>query len=106
ESHIAAGVHALFNGAWIGVGRRELFQSHGLRMPDDLLAQSARIYESGETALIVMTSKGEYGVIGVADSIRPEAAAIIETLRRLGVQRTVVLTGDNVKVADSVSRAV
>ena len=45
-------------------------------------------------------------VFGLADQPRPEAAAAVEGLRRAGVERVVMLTGDSERVAASVSARV
>ncbi len=46
------------------------------------------------------------GVIAVADVLRPEAAAVIARLRKLGVKRIAMLTGDHRRVADAIAREV
>ncbi|WP_319422681.1 heavy metal translocating P-type ATPase [Pleurocapsa sp. FMAR1] len=44
------------------------------------------------------------GLIAVADTIRPEAAASIKKLKQLGIEQVVLLTGDNKGTANSVAR--
>jgi cation transport ATPase len=46
------------------------------------------------------------GVIAVADDVRPAAAAAVEALRRTGVQRVVLLTGDHLATARAVAHQV
>lgn len=70
--------------------------------PED--AESARdqvdsVEENGETAVVVTVSGKLAGIIGIADRIRPEARAAIARLREAGIQRVVMLTGDNERVA-------
>jgi Cu2+-exporting ATPase len=43
------------------------------------------------------------GLIPYADQIRPESLDVVETLHRMGVKNTVMLTGDNGTVARAVS---
>ncbi len=43
------------------------------------------------------------GSIAVADRLRPEARAAVDTLKRMGV-RTILLTGDSAQVAEAVGR--
>jgi Cd2+/Zn2+-exporting ATPase len=44
------------------------------------------------------------GLIAIADAIRPDAAAAVAQLKRLGVERVVMLTGDNWRVAEAIGR--
>lgn len=105
QSHTGLGVHALVEETWVGVGREGLFEAHDLSIPAALIEQTQRIRELGQTALMVMTSdEAMYGVIGVADRIRPEAAATIDALKRLGVRKIVVLTGDHERVAQAIAK--
>lgn len=51
--------------------------------------------------------KGEVlGVIAVGDAIRPQAAEAIQKLSRVGIERVVMLTGDNLATAEAVARQV
>ncbi|MHB1015938.1 MAG: HAD-IC family P-type ATPase, partial [Desulfurivibrionaceae bacterium] len=43
------------------------------------------------------------GMIAVADTVRAEAAATMRALKRIGIQETVMLTGDNVRVASAIA---
>jgi Cd2+/Zn2+-exporting ATPase len=45
-------------------------------------------------------------VVAIADTIRPEAAAAVRELKRIGVTRTVMLTGDNRRVAEAIAAQV
>ncbi len=43
------------------------------------------------------------GLIAIADRVRPEAAATITRLKKLGIQQVVMLTGDNRETAETVA---
>jgi Cd2+/Zn2+-exporting ATPase len=104
HSHTGLGVHAQVEGTWVGVGREGLFESHNLQLPADLISNASRMREQGQTALLVYTAvPGLYGVVGVADQLRPEAPAAMQALHSLGVRRRVILTGDHERVARAVA---
>jgi len=46
-----------------------------------------------------------WGLIAIADTVRPEAAASVAKLKALGVERVVLLTGDNTNVATAMASA-
>lgn len=105
HSHTGHGVHARVDGIWVGVGREGLFEAHDIPIPAELVEQARRIRELGQTALMVVTvEEAMCGVIGVADQIRPEAAATIDALKRLGIRRIVILTGDHERVAQAIAK--
>ena len=70
----------------------------------NLLADTVPSLQSdGKTVVLVGTAERLVGVIAVADEVRPAAAAAIEQLRKLGVERTVMLTGDNERTAAAIA---
>lgn len=44
------------------------------------------------------------GYLTVADTLRPDAKTALEQLKALGVERTVILTGDNARTAEEIRR--
>lgn len=56
----------------------------------------------------MVVRKGEHylGVIGVMDTPRPAARNVMAQLREIGIERLVMLSGDNQQVADAVARTV
>ncbi len=104
HSHTGHGVHARVDGVWVGVGREGIFEAHDITVPAELIEQAQRIRERGQTALLVLAvEESMYGVIGVADQIRPEAAATMDALKRLGIRKIVILTGDHERVAMAIA---
>jgi Cd2+/Zn2+-exporting ATPase len=105
HSHTGLGVHAKIGDVWVGIGREGLFEERDQPVPADLLENARRIREAGQTALLIVTGlRNLYGVIGVADQVRPEAATALAALRDLGIRQSVILTGDHERVARAVAR--
>jgi Cd2+/Zn2+-exporting ATPase len=87
------------------VGREGLFASHEIDIPQSIVERSQRIRERGETSLMVITDDPLlFGVIAVADQLRPEATATMVTLKKLGIKTLVMLTGDHERVAKSIAQ--
>jgi Cd2+/Zn2+-exporting ATPase len=105
HSHTGLGIHARVGGTWVGVGREGLFASHEIDIPQSIVERSQRIRERGETSLMVITDDPLlFGVIAVADQLRPEATATMVTLKKLGIKTLVMLTGDHERVAKSIAQ--
>lgn len=58
---------------------------------------------AGRTVVVVGTDSHVCGLIALADTVRPASPAALSDLRRLGVERLVMLTGDNQGTADAVA---
>lgn len=61
-----------------------------------------RLHGDGETTMIVKRDDVFLGVIGVADTLRAEAAETLKRLHELGIEKTMMLTGDNARVAKAI----
>jgi Cd2+/Zn2+-exporting ATPase len=87
------GARADVGGRTVMVGRPELFGAAGTRpRVTELLA---RLEADGRTAVLVGTPEKPSGAISVADPVRTGARDALAALRALGVERIVMLTGDN-----------
>ena len=56
---------------------------------------------------LYMAASGQLvGVICISDPLRPEAAAVLNGLRALGIQNTVMMTGDSERTAAAIAKQV
>jgi Cd2+/Zn2+-exporting ATPase/Cu+-exporting ATPase len=92
------GVVARTGGDEVVVGNRALFRERGL----DASGMGAT---NGDASSEVLVARGGrlLGAIHIADGLRPEAKAAVAGLRAMGL-RTVLLTGDQLGVAQAVAR--
>jgi len=96
------GVVARVDGRELWAGGPRLASDRLGGMPEDALWLETR----GETAMVLGERDRALAVFGLADQPRPEAAAAVSDLRRVGVGRVIMLTGDADQVAASVSTQV
>jgi Cd2+/Zn2+-exporting ATPase len=107
ENHVGLGVHAQVEGCWVGVGREGLFKLHDVSVPRAVREAAQYFRDEGQTALLIVVDRNGFGgVIALADQPRPEAAAALAALKRLGIQQNVILTGDHERVAQAVAQRV
>ena len=88
------------------VGRPEFLRTEGLPMSPATEEALSQQEKQGRTAFLVACNAQVIGVIGLADEIRPETAAGIAALRKLGIKKITMLTGDNAEAAESVARQI
>lgn len=70
-----------------------------------LLSDVERLQDAGATVVLVERNATVIGAIAVRDELRPEAPAAVASLRQSGVDRVVMLTGDNKRTAGALGRA-
>jgi len=58
-----------------------------------------KLQKEGKTAMLVGTGEEITGIIAVADRPRSNSAATLRALKKAGIQKTVMLTGDNTGTA-------
>ncbi|MDR0563574.1 MAG: heavy metal translocating P-type ATPase [Azoarcus sp.] len=95
EFIVAHGVASIIDGQRVVVGSRHFIEDdEGI----DLSACSAtvdRLYREGKTLLYIGFGGKLLGVLVLRDTLRPESADVIRRLRKLGVKKIVMLTGDH-----------
>ncbi len=92
---VAHGMSCPVNGDRLLIGSRHYLEEHEQIRFDEFGAQIAELEAAGKTILYVGTSSEAIGLIGLRDTVRPEAAEVLRQLRRLGVRHLVMLTGDH-----------
>nr|MDP9487963.1 cation-translocating P-type ATPase [Actinomycetota bacterium] len=75
------------------IGSPRLFAERGVPLDGANEALEA-VERAGETPVVLGDEDGPLAVFGLADSLRPDAKATVEALRRAGVGELVMLTGD------------
>lgn len=99
------GAEADVEGTRVLVGSHRLFEERQLCTPA-VHARAAAIEEAGRTVVLLAVDGRVVGLFGLADVVRPAARDTIELLRRHGVGRVVMLTGDAEGTARAVAREV
>ena len=88
------GVTAQVDGKTVAAGNTRLMEKLGLQVPE--------VSEAG--TIVHVAVEGVYaGYLLIADVVKPHSAAAIRALKKAGVRKTVMLTGDAEPVAKAVS---
>ena len=85
------------------VGKAAFIQNQVGGWSEQIIASAQQLEESGKTVVWVAYAGEPLGVIAIADQVRPEAARTIARLKQLGIQKIVMLTGDNDRTAHSIA---
>ncbi|WP_164018899.1 heavy metal translocating P-type ATPase [Pyxidicoccus trucidator] len=98
------GIRAKVGDAAVDVGSLALFE--GDTVPAEIAAEVRKLEESGQTTMVVRKAGRYLGVLGVADTLRAGARHVVHTLKDYGIEHTVMLSGDNALVAQSIAAQV
>ncbi len=88
------------------VGKAAFVQAQTKFVSNALIEQSQQWEAEGKTVVWVAYAGESLGIIAIADTVRPAAAQAISRLKRLGVERIVMLTGDNSRTARSIAEQI
>ena len=106
ESVTGRGVRARVNGQPVEIGNARLFEENGHRLSEDTAAAVARLQSEGRSIMIVRMGDRWLGVLGLADRPREGVKGVLEAMRRIGLKRIVMLTGDHRAVGEAIGKEV
>ena len=107
QSITGRGVKAMVDDQVVTIGKGSLFsESKSSALPPTILETLNQLKASGRTTMIVHRGDKYLGVIGLMDTPRSSARNVIARLRELGIQRMIMLSGDNQQVANAVAKDV
>jgi len=75
-----------------------------LSVPDRVSRQVKDLQKQGKTVMLLGTGQEIKGLVAVADQLRKSSASIIQKLHKLGIEKTVMLTGDNEATGRAIGR--
>jgi Cd2+/Zn2+-exporting ATPase len=105
QAIVGFGVRALVDGEEVLIGKPGLFT--GVRgLTAEVQRTVSQLQEDGRTVMVVRSGRRYLGALGVMDTPRASARAVVTSLHALGIEQTIMLTGDNQRVADAVARHV
>ena len=97
------GIGGLVGGKRFLAGNTKFLENHGVVFKKE--EQSLIQEEKSQGRMLVALGMEDYliGFLSLSDSIRPHAFQTIKELKKLGIERMVILTGDNEVVANEVA---
>jgi Cd2+/Zn2+-exporting ATPase len=98
------GATARFNGEPYWLGSHRYLEERGQETTEVHAALEA-LSQAGRTVVIVGNERHVCGYIALADTVRPSALPAVQALRKMGVEKVVLLTGDNAPTAQAIAQA-
>ena len=98
------GLKGTINGSEV-IGGSLKFISSNIDLNNDIIKKAEMLAENGKTPLLFATNNKLIGIIAVADVIKEDSEQAINELKNMGI-RVVMITGDNEKTANAISKTV
>ncbi len=77
------------------IGNRNLMLSNNLVIHDEIEDYALKMEKAGNTAIFVAIDGEIAGIFSIADQIREDAVEALSFLRKYGIKKIIMLTGDN-----------
>lgn len=98
------GASAVLAGRPVWIGSHRLLEERGQETPE-MHEQLEQLSGAGTSVVVVGRDDHVCGFVAVADRVRPDAAAAVAALKAAGIERIVMLTGDNRATAERIAAA-
>lgn len=99
------GLTGTFAGELFWLGSHRYAVERGQDAPE-IARQAEALEADGKTVVVIGNARHVCGMIAVADTVRPEARAVVAALHDAGIERVIMLTGDNRVTAEAIAREV
>ncbi|MBP9146084.1 MAG: cadmium-translocating P-type ATPase [Thermoanaerobaculia bacterium] len=97
------GAAGTVDGRTFWVGSHRYLEERGQETPE-VHERLEAMSQAGQTAVVVGNETHVCGLVAVADGVRSNARESLRELHRLGIETTVMLTGDNRGTAEAIGR--
>jgi Cd2+/Zn2+-exporting ATPase len=106
ESVTGRGLRSTVDGRALLVGSLKLLADAQTTVSAEAQQQVEALEAAGKTVMAIAVDSRAVGLLGLADTLRADATPTMAALKRAGIRQTVMLTGDNARVAGAIARQV
>lgn len=106
ESLTARGVRSSVDGQTVEIGSLRLWEQDRVDVPAPVRDAVKKLQDSGRSIIVVRHGDRFLGTLGVADEPRANVGDVLNRLRGAGIEKLVMLTGDNRGVGDAIGKRV
>ncbi len=103
EAMQGKGIKAYYKNNAIYIGNTQLMKDQNITIGKDILSNIENLQIQGHTAMLVAYSNEVVGLLSVMDLPRASTASTLIKLRKLGIEKMIMLTGDHQNVANAIA---
>jgi Cd2+/Zn2+-exporting ATPase len=107
EAVLGKGIKASIDSDKVFIGNLDLYDSlDGFKPSEKVSDQLKALESSGNTTVLIRRNEEYIGIIALLDTPRKEAKNTLLALKKLGIKKMIMLSGDNQKVVDAIASQV
>lgn len=99
-----SGIHANVEGHILLIGNHKLMNKENIDIPTEVLYYAINREKMGNTAVFAAIDGKISGIFSISDKIREDAKEALDDLRKNGIKKIIMLTGDNKHTAELVAK--
>ena len=97
------GIRVTLAGKILAIGNRKLMKAEKVNISDEVNTYAVEREKGGNTAIFASIDGEIAGIFSIADQIREDASRALAEMRKNGIKKIVMLTGDNKHTAELVA---
>ncbi|MDQ0427212.1 Cd2+/Zn2+-exporting ATPase [Planomicrobium stackebrandtii] len=97
------GLLATVEGHVLAIGNRKLMKAKNIIISPEVETYTVENEKAGNTAILAAVNGEVAGIFSIADQIREDAAPALAQMRKNGIKKIIMLTGDNQHTAELVA---
>ncbi|WP_418604311.1 heavy metal translocating P-type ATPase [Hwangdonia sp.] len=109
-SHVNAiqgkGIRAIYLNEEVFIGNVKLMEDAGIKVGKTVISKMKNLLENGHTVMLVAFKNEVIGLISVMDLPRKTAATTLIRLKKIGIKRMIMLTGDHQNVGNAIAKQI
>ncbi|MBU8880877.1 cadmium-translocating P-type ATPase [Bacillus sp. FJAT-29790] len=105
QSITGKGARATVKDTMYYIGNPKLFNEM-VSLPSSVQEEVKTLQNQGKTVMLLGTKQDIIGLIAVADQVRDSSSKVIRKLLDIGIQKTIMLTGDNQATGQAIGKQV
>ena len=98
------GIRAKVEDYFLVVGNRKLMDTEKISISEEVANYAVSREKAGNTAIFAAVDGKVAGIFSIADQIREDAPKALAQMRKNGIKKIVMLTGDNKYTAEIVAK--
>ncbi|WP_313165023.1 cation-translocating P-type ATPase [Sedimentibacter sp.] len=98
------GIIVVVEGKTLVVGNKKLMNAENITIPNEISEYATDREKKGNTAVFAAVDGEIAGIFSIADQVRDDAKTALSQMRRNGIKKIIMLTGDNRHTAELVAK--